>query len=165
MNSQQLENWADKLLAEYEDGRKQLKAMKEKLNPDDLADQEDKKQINSMITSMTFCIDWMKSGRHPGVYRGVDKRNAYRLKRYADMDIIPDITEQLEREPLYMDQEQKQTLLRLFTTFSDRERQCFIMHKAENLSMQKIADRLGIKKSTVQQYIERAREKVDMIVS
>lgn len=162
MNSQQLENWADKLLGEYKEGRKDLGRMKNNLDPELL---EDKSQINSMIDSMTYSIDWMTKGRQPDLYRGVDKRNVYRLKQYEDMDIIPDINEELrkEREPLYMSQEQRRVTLELLRSFSNRERQCYIMYEAERLSMQEIADRLNLKKRTVQQYIERAREKVKKI--
>ena len=159
-------NWADKLLKEYKQGRKDLKNMRDELT-DSERDRLDKTQINSMIDSMTYSIDWMETGREPGNLRGVDKRDIYRIKQYSEMDIIPDITEQLrlEREPLYLNQEQRQTLILLFRKLSDRERQCFIMYEAEQLSMQQIANRLGIKKSTVQQYIERAREKVKLIAS
>lgn len=164
MNSQAIENWADELLGEYKDGRRDLGEMKNDLNPELL---EDKSHINSMIDSMTYSINWMETGRQPDSYRGIDRKNAYRAKQYEDMDIIPDITEQLreEREPLYMSQEQRTTLLQLFRNFSNRERQCYIMYEAEGLSMQKIADRLDIKKRTVQQYIDRAREKVGKIAS
>lgn len=161
----QLDNWADRLLAEYEEGRKELREMKNNLNPEILTDQRDEKLINSMIDSMTYSINWMKTGRQPDVYRGIDRKNKYRVKLYDDMDVIPDISEQLEREPLYLTQEQRRTLLMVFKNLSHRERQCYIMYEAENLSMQKIANRLGIKKRTVQQYIERAREKVEKIVS
>lgn len=161
----QLDNWADRLLAEYEEGRKELREMKNNLNPEILTDQQDEKLINSMIDSMTYSIDWMKTGRQPDVYRGIDRKNKYRVKLYDDMDVIPDISEQLEREPLYLTQEQRRALLMVFKNLSHRERQCYIMYEAENLSMQKIANRLGIKKRTVQQYIERAREKVEKIVS
>lgn len=167
MNSQQLENWADQLLAEYDEGRKDLKVMKNNLTDDFLIDQQDKSKINSMVDSMTYSIDWMRTGRQPDMYRGVDKRDKYRAKFYDDMDIIPDINEELrkEREPLYMSQEQRAVLKDVFGNFSNRERQCFIMYEAEQLSMQQIADRLGIKKRTVQQYIERAREKVERVAS
>lgn len=162
---QQLDNWADRLLIEYEEGRKELREMKNNLNPEILTDQQDEKLINSMIDSMTYSIDWMKTGRQPDVYRGIDRKNKYRVKLYDDMDVIPDISEQLEREPLYLTQEQRRALLMVIKNLSHRERQCYIMYEAENLSMQKIANRLGIKKRTVQQYIERAREKVEKIVS
>lgn len=164
MNSQQLENWADELLGEYKDGRRDLGRMKNDLEPEMYMD---KKQINSMVDSMSFSIEWMETGRQPGLYRGVDKRDAYRFKQYEDMDIIPDINEELrkEREPLYMSQEQRTALLHLFRNFSDRERQCYIMHTAEGLSMQKIADKLGLSKWTVRTYINRAKEKVEEITA
>lgn len=162
MNSEQLENWADRLLAEYRDGRKDLRKMKNNLEP---WLTEDEKQINSMLDSMTYSIDWLETGKQPDSFRGVDKKDVYRVKQYDEIEIIPDITEQLEREPLYMNQEQRQTLIRLFRTFSVRERQCYIMYEAEQLSMQQIADKLGIKKRTVQQYIERARQKVENVAS
>ncbi|MCM3739221.1 sigma-70 family RNA polymerase sigma factor [Oceanobacillus luteolus] len=167
MNSKQLESWADRLLAEYEEGRKDLGRMKSNLSDDYLPDQQDKTQINSMIDSMTYSIDWMKTGRQPDSFRGVDKRDKYRVKFYDDMDIIPDITKELrkEREPLYMTQEQRVALMRVIHSFSDRERQCYIMYEAEGLSMQQIADRLGISKGTVQMYIKRAREKVESVAS
>jgi len=165
MDAEQLETWADHLLEEYEEGRKGLRNLKNNLNlnPKSEMDKLDHSHINSMIDSMTFSIDWMETGRQPGLYRGVDKRNAYRVKQYDEMDVIPDITEQMEREPLYMNDEQRRSLLLLFRTFSERERECYILYEAEQLSMQKIADKLGLKKRTVQQYIERAREKVSKI--
>ncbi|WP_162986461.1 sigma factor-like helix-turn-helix DNA-binding protein [Virgibacillus sp. Bac332] len=160
-----MKTWADKLIGEYKVGREGLTTKKNKLDPEILEDKQDRKQINSMFNDMSYSIEWMESGRQPGLYRGVDKKNAYRKKQYDEIEIIPDIAEQLEREPLYMDQEQRQALIRLFRNLSDRERQCYIMYEAEQLSMQKIADVLGIKKRTVQQYIERARGKVEKIAS
>lgn len=165
MNNQHLEIWADQLLEEYEDGRGELSSMINNLDPVSDVDNLDKSHINSMIDSMTFSIDWMETGRQPGLYRGADKKNAYRVKQYDEMDVIPDITEQMEREPLYMGNDQRRILLQLFRNFSERERECYVLYEAEQLSMQKIADKLGLKKRTVQQYIERAREKVSFIAS
>ena len=118
-----------------------------------------------MIDRMTFSIEWMQKGRQAGLYRGADKKNVYRVKQYDKMDVIPDITEQMKREPLYMGNDQRRILLQLFRNFSERERECYVLHEAEQLSMQKIADKLELKKRTVQQYIERAREKVKLITS
>lgn len=159
-------NWVDELIPQYKKGRRDLKEMSNNLSDNEI-DRVDKTQINSMIDSMGFSIDWMETGRQPGVYRGADRRDVYRAKQYDDMDVIPDITEQLEkeREPLYMSREQRIELLHLFRSFSDRERQCFIMYEAEQLSMQKIADKLGLSKWTVRTYIDRAKGKVEAITA
>lgn len=183
----QIENWADRLLAEYDEGRKELKLKKDTLSHEvdswigdkeiheidietkDRIDrnQKDETYVNSMIDSMTYSIDWLRTGRQPDSYRGVDKRDKYRAKFYDDMDILPDINAELrkEREPLYMSQEQRMALIQLFRNFSDRERQCYVMHTAEGLSMQKIADKLGLSKWTVRTYINRAKEKVEEITA
>ncbi|WP_368653752.1 sigma-70 family RNA polymerase sigma factor [Ornithinibacillus sp. 4-3] len=160
-----MNNWADQLIAEYKEGRSSLKSIHEVLGETEI-DNLDKTQINSMIDSMTYAIDWMEIGREPDTYRGADRRDAYRFSSYEDMDIIPDITAELkkERESFYMDRGQRQALINLLRNFSDRERQCFVMYEAEHLSMQKIADRLGISKWTVRTYIYRAREKVEAII-
>lgn len=159
-------NWADELITEYKEGRNELKYAKDGLT-ESLPDTEDAKQYNSMIDSMGFSIEWMETGRQPGIYRGVDKRDAYRVKQYDEVEIIPDINEELrkEREPLYMDRGERQALIQLFRNFSERERQCFIMYEAEQLSMGKIADYLGVSKAAVQSYINRARQKVKSITS
>lgn len=158
--------WADKMINEYTEGRELLDDMMGILTDSEL-DQLDKTQINSMVDSMDFSLEWLRVGREPGTYRGIDKRNAYRTKQFEAMDIIPDITEELkkEREPLYMDRKQRQALIYLFKSFSERERQCYVLHVAQGLSMGKIADELGISKATVQSYINRARKKVEAVAS
>lgn len=161
-----MNNWAEELIPQYEEG---LNALERKRNDlgDTISNRVDMTQYNSMIDSMGFSLEWMETGRQPGLYRGVDKRDAYRVKQYDEMDILPDINEELrkEREPLYMDREERQALIQLFKNLSDRERQCYVMYEAEQLSMGKIADYLGISKGTVQMYIKRARAKVNEIAS
>ena len=152
-----MDNWADRLIQEYTEGKKELNLLKERS-----IDAEDVKQINSMIDSMSYSIDWMTSGRQPGTYRGVDKRGIYQRQFIQTIECIPDITEQLEAEPkqLYMTREEKIILADILTSLSHRERYCYIMYVSQGLSMSKIAESIGIKKRTVQQYIERARKKV-----
>ncbi|MCU9614100.1 sigma-70 family RNA polymerase sigma factor [Caldibacillus lycopersici] len=155
-------NWADEMILEYQEGKRGLKNLKNRLNYEDPKNREDMKQINSMIGDMDFVIEWLETGRQPGMRRGVDKRSTYQIKYLENMDLIPDISEQLneERKPLYLSDSQKRILLNIFSSFSLRERQCYILYTAQGLSMAEIAEELGLKKRTVQQYIERARKKV-----
>lgn len=158
MNSKQLENWADRLLIEYEEGRKQLYRMKEKLDPNSIEDQEDKKIINSMINDMSFSIEWLKKGRRPGNLRGVDKRSAYQRRVLIDMDLLPALDVQPEERTLT--QEEREAIIDILIDLSHRERQCYLLHFANGWSMQEIADELNISKSAVQIYINRAKEKI-----
>ncbi|MDI2588061.1 sigma-70 family RNA polymerase sigma factor [Psychrobacillus sp. NEAU-3TGS] len=152
-----MDNWADRLIHEYNEGKKELNTLKEKS-----IDALDIKQINSMIDSMTYSIDWMTTGRQPGTYRGVDKKAVYQRQYISSMECIPDITEQLESEPkqLYMTREEKIILADILAALSHRERHCYILHVSQGLSMSKIAEEIGLSKGTVQMYIKRAKEKV-----
>ncbi len=159
--------WADRLIEEYTDGKRQLKQHRNQLDREDPLDREDMKLINGMVGDMEFAIEWMGRGKQPGTYRGIDKRAIYQRRSLESMDQIPDIANQLDinDHELYMSDEQKETLLNIFTSFSSRERQCYILHTAQGMSMQKIADEIGVSKATVQSYIIRARKKVEEKVS
>ncbi len=159
--------WADQLIEEYTDGKRQLKQHRDYLDREDPTDREDMKLINGMVGDMEFAIEWMGTGKQPGTFRGIDRRAVYQRRSMESMDLIPDIASQLDinEHELYMSDFQKETLLNIFTSFSHRERQCYILHTAQGMSMQQIADEIGLKKRTVQQYIERARKKVEQRVS
>lgn len=157
--------WADQLIQEYTVGRQELKRRADLLDRDNPIDMQDLKQFNSMIESMTFSIDWMTTGRQPGTFRGVDEKQVYQRRSYENIDLIPDIAEQLESEDinkkhLFMTREEKIILADILASFSLRERQCYLLHVAQGMSWSKIADELGISKSMVQQSINRARKKI-----
>lgn len=154
-------NWAHDLLIEYSKGKKELQRMKGQLKKDD---REVEKQINSMIDSMTFAINWMETGRNPDSQRGIDKKSIYHKQFFESIDVIPDITDQLydiDSKQLYMTSEEKSILADIFTSWSLKERHCYIEHVVNNKSLQTIANDLNIGKSTVQKYIERAKNKVN----
>lgn len=81
--------------------------------------------------------------------------------------MIPDIVEQIDinDKEIHLTDEQKQTLLQIFSDLSIRERQCYLMHIAEGLSMSRIAKEVNITKASVQAYINRAKSKVMAIVN
>lgn len=157
-------NWADKLIQEYSDGKRQLLKASKNLDKKNPVESEYKSMINSMVEDMDFAIEWLETGRQPGTYRGVDKRSVYQIRSLESMDLIPDITEQLDDEnekKLMMTREEKVVLADILSSFSRRERQCYILYTAHGLSMQKIANELCLSKATVQMYISRARKKVE----
>ncbi|MDY0395407.1 sigma-70 family RNA polymerase sigma factor [Virgibacillus halophilus] len=178
MNSQQLENWADKLLMEYEKGRKELSSKKRKLNSANLmlidgrksheidleskmqvdTNNQDKSKINSMIKDMSIAIDWMTTGSDPGKLRGVDKRAAYQRKSMADMDMFPSLD--IFPEEKELNETEKEYVVNILADLSPRERQCFLLHKVYFRTFAEIGKELKIGRSTVQKYVERAKEKI-----
>jgi positive control factor len=157
-------SWADKLIHEYTGGRQKLRQRADQLDRDNPIEMEDLKQINSMIESMSFSLEWMTTGRQPGTFRGIDEKAVYQRRSYENIDLIPDIAEQLEdvnEKQLYMTKEEKIILADILSSFSLRERTCYILHMAQGMSWSEIAEELGISKSTVQTHITRARGKVE----
>lgn len=123
----------------------------------------DKSHINSMIDSTTYIIEWIKKGGNPEEMRGVNIRDAYRIKYLSNMDILPDLTEQIERKPLELTEDKKRIIIKFFESLSDRERDCFILHVTQNMSLSEVGEQLGINKPSVQTYINRAKEKAEMV--
>ncbi|WP_281659113.1 sigma factor-like helix-turn-helix DNA-binding protein [Halobacillus sp. Cin3] len=152
-----MENWADNLIYEYEMGRKDLSAKKKELN-DSVMDCQDKSQINSMMNGMSESIEWMTKGREPGKRRGADKRGIYQRKAMTEMDMFPslDITPK-ERE---LSEVEKQSIYDVLIDLSPRERQCFLLHKVYFLTFAQISEELEIGRSSVQKYVERAKNKI-----
>ncbi|WP_117168861.1 sigma-70 family RNA polymerase sigma factor [Paraliobacillus sediminis] len=158
MNSIELENWADTLIIQYEEGRKELQRQHSELS-DSKIDKLDKSQINGMVSSMTFSIDWMKKGRRPGNMRGIDKRSAYQKRALVDVDLIPSLD--IQPKDRELSEEEKREIYNLLLDLSNRERQCYLLHFAQGYSMQQIAGELNIKKPSVQTFVDRAKKKIN----
>lgn len=58
--------------------------------------------------------------------------------------------------------QQRQLMANMLEGLSAREKECFLLHTIENLSMAAIAVRLGISKGSVALYIRRARVKMKL---
>lgn len=155
--------WVDELINEYTIGKRKLEEYRESLNRDIPADEEDYRIVGEMISDMEFSLEWMKRGRKPETRRGIDKKSAYQRRVLLDMDLFPSI--ELKPNQTYLNDEQKRILIDTLVSFSIRERQCYLLHMAQGLSLQEIAHELGIKKRTVQQYVDRAKEKIKTKVS
>lgn len=161
-------NWADQLIQEYTDGRQELRKKADQLDRGNPVEMEDLKHFNSMIESMSYSLEWMTSGRQPGTYRGVDEKAVYQRRSYENIDLIPDIAEQLREENdinkkhLFMTKEEKIIMADILSSFSLRERQCYLLHVAQGMSMSAIGEELNVNKGTVHEYIKRARAKVDI---
>jgi len=156
-------NWADQLIQEYTEGRQELKRRADQLDRNNPIDMQDLKQFNSMIADMSFSLEWLKTGRQPGTYRGIDEKSVYQKRSYENIDLIPDIVEQIkndDRKELYMTREEKVILADILASFSEKERVCYLLHVGHKKSMGDIATELGISKSTVQTHINRAKSKV-----
>ncbi|MEN2765817.1 sigma-70 family RNA polymerase sigma factor [Ornithinibacillus xuwenensis] len=152
-----MENWADKLIMEYEQSKRELYNMKNNLGSSEI-DKLDKSQINSMIGTVSEAIDWMATGRETGKMRGIDKRAAYQRVAMQDMDMFPSLD--IVPEERVLGEDEKRVIFNILAEMTPRQRQCFLLHTVYALSYSDISRELKIGRSTVQKHIERAKEKI-----
>ncbi|WP_121605323.1 sigma-70 family RNA polymerase sigma factor [Virgibacillus sp. Bac332] len=154
-------HWVDKMLLEYKEGRRDLRKQLKGLG-DTEKDQEDKTLLNSMIKDMSFIIEWLEVGRMPDLYRGVDKRSAYQKSALVNMDLFPCLEIEPEEKPLTDDQ--KKIILDVLARLSIRERECFILSKANRRTQEEIAEELGISRMAVRTNLKRAEDKIEKYI-
>lgn len=126
----------------------------------------DKTVVNSMMRSTEKIIKWIDTGVNPYFQQGIDVKYSYDITHLSNMDIIPDISEQLkeEREELKITEEKRHIIKEVFKVLSNRERDCVILHIAHGYSMSETGEMLNINKSTVNTHIIRARQKIERVV-
>ncbi|WP_153465082.1 sigma-70 family RNA polymerase sigma factor [Sediminibacillus terrae] len=158
---EEMKSWIDDMIDEYKSGRNELEKLKQSLDGKSPQIKEDRKLVNGMINDMTYSLDWLKKGRRPGNRRGLDRRAAYQRSAYMEMDILPSF----DPVSTELTEETKKRLVDVLLEFSNRERECYLMHMAQGFSYQQIADLLSISRRTVQQYVERAKKKLKKSLS
>lgn len=147
------------LLYEYKKSlRITRKILKEADNVHTLDNQlkTDKSIINGMISDLEYVIDWIEHGREPGNKRGADRTKVYLMDPLVLNQV--DLTTSYE-EGKITDQDLKR-INEALISLSDKERDMYILHKANLFSFEEIANLLGVSKGTVQTTIKRAECKI-----
>lgn len=120
----------------------------------------DKPVIGGMISDLEYAIEWMRIGGDPNRKRGVDRTEVYLTD--------PEIIDSCQFDSMVKDgelcSEDRQRIDIVLQSLTEREEDIFLMHFAEMIPMEEIADLLGIKKSTVSTTIKRAKGKIDKLL-
>ena len=149
------------LIYEYKQSLRALKKMKEAIEfKPELSelDIQDKSLINSMISEVEFTIQWMVSGRNPDARRGADRTGAYTLDPKLIEAVVPN---QVAGEERKLTAHEQWLLDDVLADLTARERDVFTLVKAEGLTYEYTAELLGLTKSSVQTYLERAERKIE----
>jgi positive control factor len=158
-----MKTWVESLISEYNVSKKMLEEYREKLDIDNPLEEEEYRIISEMVSDLNYALDWMRKGRRPGNRRGVDRRSVYQRTSLMDMDIFPNLELSTPRKSL--SDEEKVRIVEVLIELSSRERQCYLLHMAQGKSYGQISEELLISRRTVQQYVERAKEKVKKFVA
>ncbi|WP_018392488.1 sigma factor-like helix-turn-helix DNA-binding protein [Bacillus sp. 37MA] len=149
------------LIYEYKQSLRSLREMKAAIeSKPELSEQDnqDKSLINSMISETEFVIQWMVSGRNPDARRGADQTGAYTLDPKLIEAVVPNRVVMEERK---ITADEQWLLDDVLGDLTEREKDVFTLVRAEGLSFEYTAELLGVTKSSVQTYLERAERKIE----
>lgn len=138
-----------KLIKEYTSGSYQLDKLRQSLDSGSATDKEDSKIVSGMVSDMRYALEWMRHGRRPGNRRGADRTDIYRQRELLE-----------ELRPTQIDEKEREKLVRVLLTLTERERTCFLLHMAQGLTYAEIASNLNVSKASVQTFCKRAKDKV-----
>lgn len=150
----------EEMIDGYQHTRKILRALRT-LN----TDRGERQTIGEMIGDCEYTLEWLRTGRRPGSTRGIERR--YRVKvwdpEWIDRYVSKRGRHVFERDTTAsgLTENCRFQLDEVMRELSDRERQCFMMLHVDLMSLEEIAAELHLGKSTVQSYVERAREKIE----
>lgn len=118
--------------------------------------------IRKMIRSMKEVIYWLETGYDPAEVRAKTRTDAYVMDHFILQDIlsnklyyIDNATEERETAESH-----KERIEQALEGLTENERKEFIMIRVEFMTYAKIAELLGVKRSTVQSYVLRAEKKI-----
>jgi RNA polymerase sigma-70 factor (ECF subfamily) len=147
-----LKTWVDELIDQYISGVRGLKAYRDSLDRSDIYEADESKTVSGMLSDMRYALDWMRRGRRPGSRKGAERRDIYRRR-----ELLAQV------EPLT--EEERQRLIDCVAVMTERELTCWLLHMAHGLTQNEIADRLGVSRTSVQQFLNRAKSKIQQRIS
>ncbi|MDM5430266.1 sigma-70 family RNA polymerase sigma factor [Bacillus mycoides] len=155
------------LIEQYKKTLKQLITAKEKAN------EKDEKIINGMISDIEDDLKWMRTGKEPGMKRGIERRASYQREIKVNPLLIQRYLRSKETEYEW-DKEHKENAITTWekiqlddalSTLTETEKEIFVMCKAGMFTQEEIAKMRGVTRSTVQQNLRRADKKIAQQVS
>jgi RNA polymerase sigma factor (sigma-70 family) len=141
--------WIETLIGQYAAETHTLERYRDTLDLKDPAVAEEAETVSGMLADMRYALTWMRRGRRPGSRRGAERTDVYRQREIYIKLSAQEITEA-----------ERLRLVDALLALSDRERTCFLLHMAQGLTLTDISGKLKLSKGAAQQYIKRAKEKI-----
>lgn len=126
------------------------------------ADKLDRSKLTSMISECEFVAEWLESGRMPGDYHGVSRNCSPWDPDWINVYESPNAYEIDRTENAGLTDQQRDKLKRAMFGLSKRELQCYMLHVVDGMSIGAIGLELHLGKSTVQDYIQQAKKKIEL---
>lgn len=151
------------LIKQYKETLKQLELSKKD------ATEKDAEIIGEMISDIEYAIEWMCTAKKPGNRRGIERRAAYQRERPCDPLLMQRYTRSTVMPVYEWDTEAKESVISewdriqledALSTLTEREKEIYVMSRGHGFTQEKISNYLGVKRTTVQEYLKRADKKI-----
>ncbi|MBM7634060.1 sigma factor-like helix-turn-helix DNA-binding protein [Geomicrobium sediminis] len=162
------------LVIEYKQKRKELVKYRETLQRKPMetdgewtqlkAEKNEHEIIGGMIRDLEYAIEWMETSRRPGAKRDIERRSVHQRTIYMEPSALERLRHNMS-EDKQISQADHFRIDDALSMLTAREREVYVMVKAELLSLEQAAQYLGVGKSTVQKHLDRASAKVENQIS
>ena len=152
------------LIQQYKESLRKVRKAKETAN------EVDRSILSGMERDLEFAIKWMKTGRMPGNHRGVESPHAYHREIPVDPQRFPfeKYETPFEQHDGYvrtgrLSEDEAEFFYSSLDALTEKQREVFLMYYRDWMSLEEIAETLGVPKTTAQDRLERARQKIERI--
>ncbi len=115
-------------------------------------------------SDLEYAIQWIETGRQPGALRGIDRRSVYELTYHMDpakLERFARSANQYEEEiEAPLSDKDKYRIEDALSVLTTDEKEVFLMHHVQLLSIGEIAKLKKLAKSTIQKQLERGKKKI-----
>ncbi|RFB28286.1 sigma factor-like helix-turn-helix DNA-binding protein [Brevibacillus sp. VP] len=158
------------LLREYEYTKMQLEAKRRLLKKENASKEEintsDIELLGEMISSVDFIIEWIETGKRPGMKRGIERRAAYQKEILTDPITMQSyVNNGLAGSPANITDSQRKELEEALSILSEREKECYIMAHGRGYTHREISEIMKLARGTVAKYIVRAQLKISKYIA
>jgi RNA polymerase sigma-70 factor (ECF subfamily) len=157
----------------YKQKKETVKQLEEKLKLDLSIDEQisireqisffegEKRVVSEMISDCEWTIEWLETGRRPGNRRGIERRAAYQREKLMDpIRMQAFVYKSTAGSPANLSEWQRFQIEDAQSRLTPRERECYVLAHGECFSLSEIGRMLGISKSSVEEYVDRAQKKI-----
>ena len=151
------------LLIDYRKTRMNVLSKIKELEQCDTDEAVDLPVYKEMLKDIDYIIEWLTSGHEPGNYNAIDKSQCYLVDQQVIEKVCNESMYKKVSNTEYLDiiNDVNSPISYALMKLTSKELECFIMVKCERLSLQQASNIMGIKKGTVQTYLNRVEKKID----
>jgi positive control factor len=133
----------------------------------------DKSIVSSWVSNLEYSISCIQTGHPPGSYQGIERRGAHKNTKPIDPLLLQRYFRSQQPQFPWDDHQQEhcitpseqEVINQALSILSEKELEAYLMYKGYSFSQYKIAEMMGVSRSSVKTMIKRANDKISHILS